>query len=448
MVTEINLESNYQVGGSLGKNSTIYVERKADKELYHSLKQGEFCYVFNSRQMGKSSLRLRIKHRLETEGYQCASIDLTMIGGEDLTSAQWYFGLASELWRSFRLIKKVNLKIWWKQQENLSPVQKFSQFIEDILLEHIQGKIFIFVDEIDTVKSLDFSTDDFFALIRFCYNQRADNNDYSRLNWALFGVTTPSDLISNNFRTPFNIGKAIELTGFQWQEVSPLIKGLEGKVDNPQATLKEILIWTNGQPFLTQKLCKLMVDNAQMLPHNQGQNINSQSPFLSQLITDVLTNHSDIKIKVANIVKSQIINDWQFNDHPQHLKTISDRLLQSNNSEQILKLYQQILVTGNLHDSDTQEITELLLSGIVIKQQEQIKINNPIYASVFNLDWVNSQLANFCSFSDDTLCQMCVDIMQKMNENNWQALGKAIAQKYPDKAKILLTAICGDTYNN
>ena len=56
--------------------------------------------------------------------------------------------------------------------------------------------------------------DDFFALIRFCYNQRAINPEYNRISFAIFGVATPSDLIADKNRTPFNIGQAIDLRGF------------------------------------------------------------------------------------------------------------------------------------------------------------------------------------------------------------------------------------------
>ncbi len=64
-------------------------------------------------------------------------------------------------------------------------------------------KFIIFLDEIDSILSLNFEIDDFFALIRFCYNQRGENPDYNRISFALFGVATPSDLIRDKNRTPY-----------------------------------------------------------------------------------------------------------------------------------------------------------------------------------------------------------------------------------------------------
>lgn len=97
-------------------------------------------------------------------------------------------------------------------------------------------------------------------MLRSWYNRRAYRPEYRRLTFVLLGVTAPSQLIQDKKQTPFNIGQPIELSGFQLHEAQPLLTGLSAKASNPQAVLKAVLDWTNGQPFLTQKLCKIILN--------------------------------------------------------------------------------------------------------------------------------------------------------------------------------------------
>ena len=70
----------YQIGGTLAPNDPTYVEREADKELYQALKKGDFCYILNSRQMGKSSLMVKTKHRLQEVRFAIAIALLHWVG--------------------------------------------------------------------------------------------------------------------------------------------------------------------------------------------------------------------------------------------------------------------------------------------------------------------------------------------------------------------------------
>ncbi|MCW6051524.1 AAA-like domain-containing protein [Lyngbya sp. CCAP 1446/10] len=370
--------SYYQVGGSLTNNSPNYVKRQADDDFYNGLKGGEFCYVLNSRQMGKSSLQVRTIQRLRDEGIACAAIDISEIGNRSVTPEQWYAGLLRILENNFNLSDVVNVRTWWRDRNFLTPVQRLSEFIETILLANISSNIVIFIDEIDSILALDFPADDFLALIRSCYNKRANNSEFDRLTWALLGVASPTDLcrdknLSSN--TPFNIGKAIELTGFDETEAQPLAAGLAELTDSPQEVLREVLYWTGGQPFLTQKLCKLLFENAGLI----------QNP----------------KEWVEKVVRLKIVENWESQDVPEHLSTIRDRLFREN--QRIIRrlgLYQQILQQIEIVPDGSAEQMELRLSGLIVKHREKLTSSNPIYQAVFNQDLIAQKLEKLSPYSE------------------------------------------------
>ncbi|NJM48320.1 MAG: hypothetical protein HC860_20870 [Alkalinema sp. RU_4_3] len=367
MVLDVSNPYFYKLGGTLEVDAPSYVQRQADNDFYQGLRSGEFCYVLNSRQMGKSSLQTRTRQRLEAEGIRCAIVDITEIGTTESTAVEWYAGIIDTLLNGFGLYGQFDLNDWWESLPLLSPVQRFSKFLELVLLRSIAGPIVIFIDEIDSVRSLPFDADDFFAVIRSFYNQRSTEPDYRRLTFALIGSATPVDLIRDMQRTPFNVGRAIELAGFRLDEVAPLQMGLGLE----RETMGEILDWTGGQPFLTQKVCDLVRREVEGRP---------PSPQV----------WGDMKEWVAGIVREGITENWEGKDNPVHLRTIRGRVLEGS----LLGLYQQVLAsTDGLVADDSIEQIHLRLSGLVVKRDGRLQVFNRIYREVFDRAWVDGELA-------------------------------------------------------
>ncbi|MBW4619980.1 MAG: AAA-like domain-containing protein [Cyanosarcina radialis HA8281-LM2] len=390
----------YQVGGSLSPDAPSYAIRQADADLYAGLKAGDFCYIFNCRQMGKSSLQVRTLNRLKSEGIACSTIDFSVIKQPNIQPEQWYAGIVYTLVEDLGLGDPFEfLQGWWTEHSFLSLAQRLAETIDRVMLTQVSSQIVIFIDEIDSALSLSFPVDDFFALIRSCYNKRAIDPNYQRLTFTLIGVATPSDLIQDKRRTPFNIGRAIELTGFAENEITPLTKGLAGKADNPYSVLQAVIYWTGGQPYLTQKLCDLLAS--------------SEADIALGLEAE----------RVENLVRSQIVPHWQ---SEVHFRTIRDRLLShQQRAVQLLRLYQQVL-HGEIDADDSEEQVELCLSGLAVKQQGKLKVYNRIYEAIFDSNWVEKALADLCPYAEAIAIWLASERQDESRLLRGQALQEAL----------------------
>lgn len=359
--------SPYQIGGSLADHHPTYVERDADDKLFQAVLMGKLCYISNARQTGKSSLKVQIIYRLREQGLISLDINLQGLVETGMSSESFYFTLCKEIIDNLPI--EFDLNSWWQQQSNLSRLYCFQKFIEEVALQNNDNNIVIFIDEIDRLQDFTWCGD-FLGLIRSFHDSRSTKHQYKRLTFVLIGVATPNELIQDTRQSPFNIGTEIELEGFRFEEVTPLINLLGNTIDNPEIIMGCILYWTGGQPFLTQRLCQL-VSQSEPIPVG------------------------DENKTIEELVKREIIDKWERADQQHHFKAIEEKIVNNSKSNiNLLENYRNILESQEIPSSsiDNDVLLQLRLSGIIAKKQGKIKVFNNIYQEVFNQTWIESKL--------------------------------------------------------
>jgi tetratricopeptide (TPR) repeat protein len=359
----MSLPSDFFIaGGTLRAQALSYVMRPADQELFEHTLAGEFCYVLTPRQMGKSSLMIRTARRLAAAGRTVAILDLTGIGSG--SADQWYLGLLEQIARDLRL--NVDVPKWWQARASLAIPQRFSEFLRDVVLQEIAGPVVIFIDEIDSTLNLEFR-DDFFAAIRAIYNGRATESAYKRLTFALLGVATPTDLIHDRERTPFNIGRRIVLQEFSYDEAESLKTGLDAcHPGQGDVILSRIFDWANGYPYLTQKLCLAAAERP--------------------------ATHWDAA-QVDELVETTFFSDIGRKDP--NFKFVQQRIQESSaaDRQQMLNLYRKVYSGKSVPDDDrSQSQNYLELYGLVRVERGKLHVRNDIYRRIFDQKWIKANM--------------------------------------------------------
>lgn len=369
------LQEFFVAGGTLWGEAPSYIVRPADEELYRLALAGEYCNVLAARQMGKSSLMVRTANRLQANGVRTVIIDISTLGGGISTPEAWFFGFLDELAIQLGLdedadLPGTHLNTWWEAHANHNPVQRFTNYLRDVVLPNISAPIVVFVDEIDSALGMDF-TDDFFAAIRAAYNARASQPDYQQLTFILLGVVRPADLIRDRNRTPYNIGTHIHLSDFTLSELRPYQEVFEAVYPGQgQEIVSWVLDWTNGQPYLTQKLCSALIRI-------------SDTPCTAEHV-------------------AQTVNRLFFTEEARkesNLRAIRDRLESSPLKSRMLQIYAQILRGRKVVDEERSTAkNELKLTGLVRSaitgpgEPGQLEVHNRIYRTVFDQAWVRRNL--------------------------------------------------------
>lgn len=354
----------FVAGGTVPPGSPSYVEREADRELFQALRAGEYCYVLNSRQMGKSSLAVRTIERLREAGLRTAFIDLTRIGGANVNPDQWYAGLLAEAGRVLGL--RTQAVAFMREHREVGAVQRFLSFLQEVALPDSPSPLIVILDEIDAVRSLTFSTDELFAGIRQLHNGRASDPALARLTFCLLGAALPSDLIRDPRTTPFNVGRRVELRDFSEAEARPLAAALGGRGEE---ILDRVRFWTGGHPFLTQTICAELAAATDPTPALVDRIVRER--YLDARARDTDTNLAD--------VGNRLLGRGDPN--------VGDRQMADT-----LSLYAKLLKAGVPDDESNPAAARIKMSGVARLDHGRLTIRNRIYREVFGPAWVRENM--------------------------------------------------------
>jgi WD40 repeat protein len=403
----------YTVGGTIQAGIGIYIERKADRVLLELCRAGKFAYVLTARQMGKSSLMERTAQQLKAEGIASVTIDLSQLGSH-LAAEQWYIGLLAII--NDKLSLQIDLLDWWNSHRHLGMVHRLTLFLQKLLLAKISTPVVIFIDEIDTTLSLPYA-DDFYIAIRYLFNARSEHPEFKRLSFVLIGVATPTDLIADPQRTPFNIGQRVDLSDFTRKEALPLAQGFDLSAEKASKVLHWVFKWTGGHPYLSQRLC---------------QEISSQrrrdwsETEIDRLVT--LTFFDEMSAGDMNLL---FIQNMLTKQAPDKLK--------------VLLTYRQIRSRRRPVKDEEQSVvkTHLKLSGVVKRKKNFLIVRNLIYRKTFNVRWIKENLPiDLVKLLRRTIIGLIIAILAlSLPLTFWALKSKARAVKLNYQANYLLAKL-------
>ncbi|MCH8060368.1 MAG: AAA-like domain-containing protein [Proteobacteria bacterium] len=358
----------FSVGVSLHAVRAGYVRRGADNLLYETVVSGRYAHVIAPDRSGKSSLTAATAARLENNGFKVAILDLEQIGVRDAASdaGRWYYSVAYRLLRQLRI--RVDLQTWWQDKSILGNRQRLVEFYAEIILQNVQERIVVFVDEIQCIGNLPFA-DQLLESIRAAHNARATDPEFARLTFVLLGECDPLSLIDEPEQSPFNITQPVSLADFSRDDLNLFATELNLSPQDATVALDRIYHWTAGQPYLSQKLARSI----------SRENI-----------------HGDIAGNIDRIVANQLSGRAALHSEP-HMSHIHRELVNDDGRrESLLNLFGRIRMGGTVATDLGSPIQRRLIAVglIVIDEDATLKIRNRIYESVFTARWANENLTN------------------------------------------------------
>lgn len=233
--------------GSVPLDSAFYIERSPfEEQVYQEIrKPGALIRIKAPREMGKTSLLLRILDHANSLGYRTISLNLEQVEQSILSNLNQFLRWLCA--NSARLIKlPPNLDDYW--DEDLGSKISSTLYFQDYLLESIDTPLILALDEVNQIFEHPQVAKDFLPLLRSWYEEAKRLPIWQKLRLLVVHSTEIYVPLELN-QSPFNVGLPIQLDSFSQEKVQQLAQlyGLDW-TDGEEA--RQLMATIGGHPAL------------------------------------------------------------------------------------------------------------------------------------------------------------------------------------------------------
>lgn len=234
--------------GPVKLTSTLYCDRPPIESCCYEViaQPGSLLRIRAPRQMGKTSLLIRILNHAEQQGYTTVLLNLQLVDSAILQDLdrflQWFCARVSHA-----LKLPLQLADYW--DDIFGSKTSCKDYFENYLLPQCQQSLVLALDEVDTLFAYPATADGFFALLRAWYEDAKNSELWQTLRLILVHSTEAYVPLHIN-QSPFNVGIPIELPEFNAAQVKTLTDW--HRLNWTNAEVEKLMFQVGGHPYLVR----------------------------------------------------------------------------------------------------------------------------------------------------------------------------------------------------
>ncbi len=284
-----------QPEGQIPLDSAYYIDRPPiETDCYEAIiKPGALIRVKAPRQMGKSSLMMRILDHASKESYKTASLNFQLVDGEWLGNLDLFLqAFAANITDRLKLPEK--LEEHWKGV--LGSKNKCTNYFERYLLPSIDTPVALGLDEVDEVFNYPAIANDFFGLLR-AWHERAKNDPVWKKLRLIIVHSQEVYIPLNINQSPFNVGLPIELPDLSQEQVQDLVQ--RHGINWTEEQIQQLMTLVGGHPYLTRVALYQIARGRMTLEKLQQIAPTEEGPYSDHLRRHLLNLQENAKLLAA-----------------------------------------------------------------------------------------------------------------------------------------------------